>query len=120
MASPLNLMGENRMKWLVMVPVLALGACATEWKKPGASPQELNADSQACQRQAEVAVPVRMITIGGYMTPAKNVCESQGVGSPPVCHKEPGEMVPPTLVDQNLRTRDAVVANCLKEKGWAR
>jgi hypothetical protein len=108
------------MKWIVMVPALVLAACATEWKKPGASPQDLSTDTQACTQQAQGQLPARMITLGGYMTPNRRVCEPKSAGAEPVCSVVPGEMVPPTLVDQNQRARDTAIFNCMRAQGWTR
>ncbi len=107
------------MKWLVIAPVVLLAACATEWKKPGASPQDLAADTQSCVEMAQKAVPVRMMAVGGYNAPSRHECEPKSADGPAVCRTVPGEMIPLTMVDQNQKPRDTAVDNCLKGKGWA-
>jgi uncharacterized lipoprotein len=108
------------MKRILMVSVLLLAACATGWKKPGASQLDLDSDTQICTEQAQIQVPVQMVVTGGYRAPSRRECEAATPGSAPVCTMVPGELIPPALVDQNLRARDRAIFNCLKTKGWAR
>jgi hypothetical protein len=107
-------------RWILALPLLlALGACAEVWTRPGTSEAVADATEDMCSDEARLAVPPQMawqvVRPGGYVSErrcwregGREVCRSFNRWRPP----EYG------WVDVNAPPREAFRRACMREKGF--
>ena len=92
---------------------LALAGCGS-WNKPGATPDQLEADKAACGAEAAKAWPPRPMAAPTWPTEADRKCTDiygQGPCAPLV--QPPG-----TSTDLNAGARSAAFDRCLQSRGY--
>jgi len=107
------------LRWGPLPLVLLLGACASPgWNKPGASPEMLSQDRQACETTSMQALPPKWVKMPSIRTAAQTECS--GSGASRQCTTTPGQFIPESQRDENVQPRAALVDDCLKSKGWSK
>ncbi|GAA0746747.1 hypothetical protein GCM10009107_14620 [Ideonella azotifigens] len=107
------------MRKLVFAGLILLTGCATQWVKPGASPETLAVDTGTCKAQAENTLPPKLVTVnGGWATPPRRECT--GGAEKVSCTSIPGVPAAPRLVDENEQARQKATDVCLRNMGWTK
>ncbi len=97
---------------------LLAGCAASEWSKPGGSPESLATETELCKGKALDAVPIKMQMIStGWEQPPRRECTG---GDKPVCTTTPGVPAAPRLLDVNEVARKKAVDACLRAIGWSK
>ncbi|MGC3987535.1 MAG: hypothetical protein QM777_23995 [Pseudorhodoferax sp.] len=92
---------------------VALAGCGS-WNKPGATPDQLEADKAACGDEAAKAWPSRQMAVPTWPTEADRKCTDiygQGPCAPLV--QSPG-----ASTDLNAGARSAAFDRCLQSRGY--
>ncbi|RCW72467.1 hypothetical protein [Pseudorhodoferax soli] len=101
---------RRALPWAV---ALVLAGCGS-WNKPGATPDQLEADKAACGAEAAKAWPPRQMTAPSWPTEADRKCTDiygQGPCAPLV--QPPG-----ASTDLNAGARSAAFDRCLQSRGY--
>lgn len=102
------------MRCLPILLVMALSGCGA-WTKPGASPEQLEADQQACSLAAAEAHPPRIMSTPEPPPVTDRRC-TDIFGQAPCT---PAPLTPTaTQPDLNAGARSVAFEQCLKAKGY--
>jgi len=105
--------------WIVLALPLLLAACATDWSRPGATPQQLEDDLASCRQLAEQAHPVVMRAIAaGENKQFETRCTNYG--NQTNCTTRSSETGSAGEYDVNEKGRREAVAQCMTERGYRR
>lgn len=108
---------------LLVASAALLSACASNtWTKKGVSEEEMKQDRTACEQEALKAIPPKIVTVGGKMSPSRTQCDPKmgGTGSEQRCYTVPGNYIPETQVDENQSARADAIGSCLQRRGWTK
>lgn len=105
----------RRLAALALVPLLA--ACATQWSRPGAGPEQVATDLEACEAQALEAFPVLM-TANAPDYRAQTSVSCSGTPGTENCRAKPGAYTQEAPKDVNRAARLRAVSDCMEAAGY--
>ena len=106
----------------LILATFTLTGCATyEWSQPERTPQQRDADTLACEREALGIYPQRFETVqleAAKTKPGRTTCTTKG--DTKVCVTEPAKNIPARYGKQDLNTEPRAEATrlCMGSKGY--
>lgn len=102
---------------LSLAALALLTACATQWTRPGAAPDEVAADLAACEARALEAFPVLMTAKApDYRSQSSISCS--GTPGTEACRAKPGAYTQEAPKDVNKSARLRAVDECMEAAGY--
>lgn len=113
---------KSTMRFLALMLLCLLPACAERWEKPGTTEAEAEAAQAACTAQAAERIKPAMVWMQvspGYWEVGDRHCWT-GPNGGMQCYTRPPRWRPPVFdwVDINIPARQEARTTCLREQGF--